>query len=403
MKLVACLLLAAPAALARHAAPEFEINLDLSPEKRFLELLPSFNTTVWGFYTKYFANDAVVRDALYALSAARGKENDEMEAEVQGMADASKLPLQFVRGIQMLYEIQTLMPPVLNTSHVPEEWRALTKIPWRGPGCTGIIGKDANGTVYHARNLDFSPVPVMKDLVYVGIFTKGGKEVFRSQMIAGYSCAITGMRLGPNGFAIERNTRYPDHKKGNDEMLKNLISGRDLNGWTMRKALEEQPDYESAVAALSTTPFVSTEYQIISGVKKGTILAREPEGVAHAQVLGQPNFEERDDYIIITNFDFFWRAAPAASSERAHLPTRVSPVAGRHDMREFLDPTGGKILHPRRVAAQKLLNATASLTPENMFATINAPGVIADTIFQAVMSVETGYWNVSVVDLPTAA
>ena len=71
-------------------------------------------------------------------------------------------------------------------------------------------------------------------------------------------------------------------------------------------------------------------------------------------------------------------------------------------MREFLDPTGGKILHPRRVAAQKLLNATSSLTPENLFATINAPGVIADTIFQAVMSVETSYWNVSVVDLPTA-
>ena len=295
----AVLLLAAVAS-ARHAAPEYTIDLDLPPEQRFLELIPHFNSTVWGFYNKYFANDAVVRDALYALSAARGKENDEYEAEVKGMADASKLPLQFVRGIQMLYEIQTLMPPVLNISRVPEAWRALTRIPWRGPGCTGILGKHANGTVYHARNLDFSPVPVMKDLVYVGIFTKGGKEVFRSQMIAGYSCAVTGMKMGPNGFALERNTRYPDHKKGNDEMIKNLLGGRDLNGWTMRKVFEEQPDYESAVAALSSKPFVSTEYQVISGVKKGVILARDPEGVAHTQTLGEPNFEERDDYVIIT-------------------------------------------------------------------------------------------------------
>jgi len=33
----------------------------------------------------------------------------------------------------------------------------------------------------------------MTDLVYTGIFTKGGKEVFRSQMVAGYSPMVTGM------------------------------------------------------------------------------------------------------------------------------------------------------------------------------------------------------------------
>ena len=61
-----------------------------------------------------------------------------------------------------------------------------------------------NNTVYHARNLDFSPVPYMTKLVATGIFTKGGKEVFRSQIVAGYAQLITGMRKGPNGFAIER-------------------------------------------------------------------------------------------------------------------------------------------------------------------------------------------------------
>lgn len=48
----------------------------------------------------------------------------------------------------------------------------------------------------------------MTNLIYTGIFTKGGKEIFRSQMVAGYTQVITTFKKGPNGFAIERNTRY---------------------------------------------------------------------------------------------------------------------------------------------------------------------------------------------------
>jgi len=114
----------------------------------------------------------------------------------------------------------------------------------------------------------------------------------------------------------------------------------------------------------------------VSGVKKGTILARNPDGVAKALVLGQSNFECRDDYIIITNFDFFY-----------------------YDIREWFDPTGGKIGRPRRIVAQRILNATQVLTPEVLFDVINTVGVIAtDTIFQAIINVEKGLWNVSLPD-----
>ena len=80
----------------------------------------------------------------------------------------------------------------------------------------------------------------------------------------------------------------------------------------------------SAAQAISTASYVSTEYAIVSGVKKGTIIAKDPDSVAHTQVLGQKggNFDERSDYIIITNFDFYF-----------------------HDIREYFDPTGGKVGH----------------------------------------------------------
>jgi hypothetical protein len=70
-----------------------------------------------------------------------------------------------------------------------------------------------------------------------------------------------------------------------------------------------------------------------------------------------------------------------------------------HDIREMFDPTGGEIGHPRRVVAQQFLNASAVLTPAILFEAINTHGVIADTVFQAIINVELNVWNVSQPDL----
>ena len=94
-----------------------------------------------------------MRDALYGITDIRGKEPDEMQREIQGLADASKLPLKFVQAIQALYELQTLMVPIVNftkakehgledltngtfENSIPKAWEVLKRIPWRGPGCT---------------------------------------------------------------------------------------------------------------------------------------------------------------------------------------------------------------------------------------------------------------------------
>merc|ERR1711907_441652 len=96
------------------------------------------------------------------------------------------------------------------------------------------------------------------------------------------------------------------------------------------------------------------------------------------QTIGHSNPDEPDDYIIITNFDFFF-----------------------HDIREFFDPTGhGGLGKPsRRQAAQAILNASSVLTGELLFETINAKYVIADTVFQAVMNVEKQLWNTSIPEI----
>ena len=161
-------------------------------------------------------------------------------------------------------------------------------------------------------------------LVFTGIFTKGGQELFRAEMVAGYVSILTGYRRGQDGFAIERNTRYADHVDGNEEMLHHLLGGRTLNGWSLRKILEEESTYDGALARVKTVPFVSTEYNILSGVRKGHIVSRNPDAVAFLQTLGAPNFDEPPEYILITNFDFFWCA---------RTPPPSYPCSGRAMLR----------------------------------------------------------------------
>jgi hypothetical protein len=349
----------------------FVINLDDAPEVRFKAVLTTYNATIWSFYQTIFVEQPEVQKFVHDLVKKRGPENAEMQAEVQGVSTITGMSIDAAAAVQLLYELQTLMVPIENiTSPYPT-------MPWRGPGCTGIIAVDKTGVVHHARDMDFSPKYFMQNLTYEARFLRNGSEVFRAQMIAAYSCIVTGMRMGTNGFTIETNTRYTSHLGGNEEMMHHLlVDKRDLNGWTMRKVLEDATSYEEALAAVSQKPLVATQYVIMSGNKKGHIVSRDPNSVANLMTLGQPNFECRADYIIVTNFDYFF-----------------------HDFREYFDYTG-EIGHPRRIEAQKLLNASSDLNKDVLFNTISAKGVLAtDTIFQAIMSVELNLWNVSLPDL----
>lgn len=363
--------------------PEFTINLDSEPEDRFIEVLTNFAAPLQNFVKFIHADNSTVKAIASAIALKRGRETEEFNRELNGMSKVTGIAKNELHMVQMLYELNTLMIPIVNFTHGSADMDLFAELigevlpsHLKAPepfhfGCTGIIATGEDGTVYHARNLDFSFAEYLQPLVYTGIFTKGGSEIFRSQMIAGYTAMITGMRKGPDGYAIEMNTRFPDHWGGNSEMIKNIFTNKiPLSGWTKRKILEDMDNYDDAVEALSTTPYCSTEFNIVSGVKKGTILGRGADGLAYQMPLS----ESDKKYIIMTNFDYNWG-----------------------DIREIFDPTGGNgIGHPRRKPAQDLLDTAGSITGELLFDVINDFAVMAhDTIFQVIMDVETGLWNAS--------
>lgn len=85
------------------------------------------------------------------------------------------------------------------------------------------------------------------------------------------------------GYGLERNTRFISEWGEGQEVYNNLIDGRELQGWTYRMTLQNVDNYDDAVSTLTDALYTSTEYTIISGVKKGIILAKSPNGVAHTQ------------------------------------------------------------------------------------------------------------------------
>ena len=84
-----------PTATTARDLPQYEINLDLPPGTRYAGLFTvpdtNFNETVWKFYNDNFANDALLTDVLYKISQKRGNENEEQQAEIEGLADMSKV------------------------------------------------------------------------------------------------------------------------------------------------------------------------------------------------------------------------------------------------------------------------------------------------------------------------
>jgi len=66
--------------------------------------------------------------------------------------------------------------------------------------CTSIVGRAADGTIIHGRNLDFEPTEAMRENTYIAQFVKNGEVVFESVHFSGIIGVYTGIREG--GFSV---------------------------------------------------------------------------------------------------------------------------------------------------------------------------------------------------------
>lgn len=77
--------------------------------------------------------------------------------------------------------------------------------------CTSIVARMENGTIIHARNLDFDFPNIMTGLVYRAMIKKNGKIVGEAAAIAGYIGFYTGLRY--DTFSVSYNVRLLRHNQ----------------------------------------------------------------------------------------------------------------------------------------------------------------------------------------------
>lgn len=72
--------------------------------------------------------------------------------------------------------------------------------------CTSIVARMENGTIIHARNLDFDFPDILNNLVYIAVFKVDGQLVAESPSIGGYIGSYTGLRY--DSFTVSYNVRF---------------------------------------------------------------------------------------------------------------------------------------------------------------------------------------------------
>ncbi len=84
--------------------------------------------------------------------------------------------------------------------------------------CTSIVARMSNGTIVHARNLDFDFPQIMVKLVYTALIKKDNVIVAEAPAIAGYIGFYTGLRY--ETFTVSYNVRIL--RKNVSDILENI-------------------------------------------------------------------------------------------------------------------------------------------------------------------------------------
>lgn len=201
---------------------------------------------------------------------------------------------------------------------------------------------------------------ILSKLVVNVEYYRGGNKIFSVDTVVGSVFALTGIRHG--AFAINVDTRKAKHFT--DDLISVLIDGGMPTCWLLRKTLEQETNYASALRRIKTERIGGPVYYVISGVgpNEGCVVERDTATVHAFYELSEDNW-----FIIQTNYD-----------------------------RDYPDP-----LHdPRRIPVEKKMRERGNkdfkeqtLLDEFMF---QWPTFNIATIMTAIMVPASGYHNTTV-------
>eukprot|EP00053_Salpingoeca_punica_P005757 m.56378 g.56378 ORF g.56378 m.56378 type:complete len:386 (-) comp13385_c0_seq2:409-1566(-) len=238
--------------------------------------------------------------------------------------------------------------------------------------CTSIVAQNTDGSVYHARNLDFGLflgidkanqswrlTEKLRPLLFNARFLRGGQNIYNATYYAGYVGLLTGAKKA--GFSISVDTRFDDNlDEGLIKWMDGDTSGSFLSLLT-RSVMENNATYEDAYTTLNAVKMIGPSYIILGGYKpaQGAVITREEAKSLFPWTL-QMSLNNGSFFVLETNYDHW-----------THDP--------------FYDD--------RRTPAEKCLNevTAANISPEKLFNVLSGrPNLNMLTTYTTIMDVASG-------------
>ena len=345
-----------------HHVPEwFTVDLDKPPQERWKALVGPAAADIKAMIDAFKAEGGILTKALFALleKTFGGYASKLLEAlpapysgEIEGIVNATGIGALDIFMYNIMYELSG--------------------------ACTSIVAQDAQGRLYHGRNLDFGPAklaaklrPLLRNLRFV----RGGQVVFNSTTFLGYVGCLTCAKAGAFSVTVDTRmwTKLPD-------ALVAWILGIDRSGHFLTFATRdafELGGYADAVAQLNSTKLLGPAYMIVGGVRagEGAVLTRDAKESLHYWALP----DSSKPYLLETNY-----VRPRPRPARRHAfpaPTRPSAAAQDHwDGKPHDRRDDGNACMDEQVAA-------GAIGFEALFKTLSAaPTHNEDTTYTTLMS-----------------
>jgi len=267
------------------------INLDTLPNERWKEVCSnqvyaSNLQTIVGGFSAFFG-------VLSAELSGLGKIVNtlympiEYGLEIRGCAGYANVDYGWLTILNMIYEIVG--------------------------ACTSIVAQTTQGTILHARNLDFWDgiwlTSHLKNMTFTVEYHELGKLKFYATTFAGYAGVFSGMK--PKAFSFSMDTRR--YGSNITEYIHRLVEdiihrNATLTTFLARDTLNGAKDFNSAVAKLSNSPLAGDVYYIVGGLTagQGVVISRNP---VNATDVWQLDADNGRWYEVETNYDH-WKQPP---------------------------------------------------------------------------------------------
>lgn len=186
-------------------APTFVLDFDEHPSTRYNEMFLHFKEQLIKMENLFFYSVAPnYREVFKQKTPLFEEKNPEAYYSMEALANITGLELY-----------QTLL---VNSIVDFSAW------------CTSIVARMENGTIIHARNLDFDFPSIMEKMVYRALIKKDGKIVGEAAAIAGYIGFYTGLRY--DTFTVSYNVRII--RNNQSDIMENI--DRELQAGTLPTA-----------------------------------------------------------------------------------------------------------------------------------------------------------------------